>query len=309
MKWEIGDDAAVVSTTQGRSLVMTCDTMVDTIHFRRETMTPLDIGWKLLASNISDLAAMGAHPTYALLSVAIPSTWKMEEIKEIYQGIYLLTNHYGITIMGGDTVKTPETLTLTMTLLGEIAPGQALVRSQAKPGDIVFVTGMLGDSAAGLHLLTHHPEQAVDFPKLVQAHRRPIPSLALGQWLAGTGYRPACNDISDGLAQEAWEIAEASGVKIILDASQIPISEQAKKYATVARQDPLDWALFGGEDYQLLGTITRENWGKCKQMAYAKGFSLIAIGRVEEGSAEVELEKELQCVLLQKRGYNHFADR
>ncbi|SFJ73102.1 thiamine-phosphate kinase [Thermoflavimicrobium dichotomicum] len=306
---DVGDDAAVVIPHSDRSLVMTCDTMVETVHFLRKTMSPADIGWKLLASNLSDLAAMGAVPTYALISVAVPPSWQAEEVEEIYHGIYDLAREWKVSLMGGDTVRIPEYLTLTLTLLGEVGRGEALLRSSAKPGDVVFVTGTVGDAAAGLHLLLHHPDQRFNYPALVQAHCRPNPQLHIGKWLVSTRFRPACDDISDGLAQEAWEIAEASQVCIVLDREKIPISEQLLQYAKAVGQDPFEWVWFGGEDYQLIGTVRKEYWAKLKETVKEKGFLLSMIGRVESGTPQVEVESEGIRMVLPKRGYNHFADR
>ncbi|WP_168188808.1 thiamine-phosphate kinase [Thermoflavimicrobium daqui] len=306
---DVGDDAAVVVPHPNRSLVMTCDTMVETIHFLRETMQPFDIGWKLLASNLSDIAAMGGVPTYALVSVAVPPSWALAEIEEIYHGIYTLANQYQVTIMGGDTVKAPSDLTLTITLLGEIEHGQALLRSSAKPGDIVFVSGVLGDSAAGLHLLLNHPTKTEHFPKLVAAHCRPQPQIEIGRKLVETGFRLTCDDISDGLAQEAWEIARASQVAIVLDKDKIPLSHSMVQFAKKVQKDPYEWVWFGGEDYQLIGTVSQENWVKLKQMAKELGFCLTRIGHIETGEPTVKVNLGGTCMTLPQGGYNHFADR
>jgi thiamine-monophosphate kinase len=306
---DVGDDAAVARPRYGSSLVMTCDTMVETIHFLRKTMDPQDIGWKLLASNLSDLAAMGATPTYALCSLAIPPTWNHIEVQEIVQGMYLLAEKTRVTLIGGDTVRTPEALVLTLTLLGEVPQGKALLRTSARPGDLIFVTGTLGDSAAGLHLLLKKPTLVPDFPALIRAHQRPQPQLEIGQWLMRSGYQPACDDISDGLGQETWEIAEASGVSLVMDQDQIPLSADVRRLAQQEGIDPYHLAWSGGEDYQLLGTICPDGWEELNHFAQTKGFFVTKIGKVEAGEPCVIIEKNGKREMAPKSGYNHFINR
>ncbi|MBA4495571.1 thiamine-phosphate kinase [Paenactinomyces guangxiensis] len=306
---DIGDDAAVVVPAPERSLVMTCDTMVETVHFLRQTMSCRDIGWKLLTSNLSDIAAMGGTPTFALLSIAVPFSWQTEEIQEIYRGLYQCADENRVTLVGGDTVSTPGPLTLSLTLLGEVSPGNALRRSSAKPGDVVFVTGTVGDSAAGLYLLLHHPQLKEDFPTLVKAHTRPAAQVSIGKWLAESGFNPACDDISDGIAGEAWEIAEASGVKLVIEQEKLPLTAACKEVAKMAEMDPYEWAWFGGEDYQLIGTIRPDGWQQLRQAALEENILITAIGRVEAGEPCVEKETAGKRMSLQQKGYNHFADR
>ncbi|SEN39684.1 thiamine-phosphate kinase [Lihuaxuella thermophila] len=306
---DVGDDAAVVLPSSGRSLVMTCDTMVETVHFLRETMMGQDIGWKLMASNLSDIAAMGAVPTFALLSVAVPPGWPMSEIEEIYRGLYECADRYHVTLMGGDTVRTPGPLLLTLTLLGEGMPGKALRRSAAQPGDLIFVTGTLGNSAAGLSLLLHQPAMKSRFPALIQAHCRPVPQLEIGKWLAECGLHPACDDVSDGLAQEAWEIAEASRVRLVIEQEKLPLSDECVQFAREMNKNPYDWAWYGGEDYQLIGTIHPKGWEGLKRIAAELKVPVTVIGKVEAGEACVEAELQGKRIPLPRKGYNHFADR
>jgi thiamine-monophosphate kinase len=283
--------------------------MAETVHFLRETMAPEEIGWKLLASNVSDVAAMGGQPVYALLTAAISPEWTEEELRQMYDGLYRCADKAGVTLIGGDTVRSPGGLILSLTMVGEVEQGKALTRSSARSGDVVFVTGTLGDSAAGLHLLLHHPEWRKRFPRLVAAHCLPEPQLAVGRWLAGSGFSPACDDISDGIAQEAWEIAEASGVILVLEEECIPVSDEVREYAELMGMDPMEWALCGGEDYQLIGTITQEGWKALKREAERSGWPITAIGRVKEGGPAVELISGSKRMPLPRNGYNHFANR
>jgi thiamine-monophosphate kinase len=305
---DVGDDAAVVATKPGCSLVLTCDAMVETVHFLRLTMRPEDIGWKLLASNVSDVAAMGGVPRYALVSVAAGDGWTAEELEKIYEGLYLCAEKYRVTILGGDTVRTPGPLTLNLMLVGDVSRGKALRRSSACPGDIVFLTGRPGDSAAGLYLLRHHPKLADRFPQLVRAHQRPEPPVEIGNWLLESGHAPALDDISDGIAREAWEIAEASGVRLVLFPDEFPLSPDLREAGAMTGKDPAEWAFHGGEDYQLIGTISPEGWNQLCEEAGRHSWLVTPVGRVEKGEPGVEVEKDGRRMLLKKGGYQHFAD-
>lgn len=306
---DVGDDAAVVSPSTGRSTVITCDTMVERIHFLPNTMLPEDIGWKLLAANISDVAAMGGKPLYGLLSLAVPGHWDLTDLKGIYRGIYELASLYTVTLLGGDTVRSPQSLVLTLTLIGEVEQGKALTRSSARPGDVVFITGPIGDAAAGLHLLLHEQKRIEQYPKLVKAHRRPLPQVEAGQWLLASALQPSCDDVSDGLVQEAWEIASSSNVRIVLSKEKIPITAELRAYAADTGIDPWDWVLYGGEDFQLLGTAPSALLSRLKRENLPEGVSLYAIGRVEAGDPGVLWESAGQIKPLPIRGYNHFIDR
>ncbi|MDF2964331.1 MAG: thiamine-monophosphate kinase, partial [Paenibacillus sp.] len=217
----IGDDAAVVNLTPGCQLVMTCDTMTETVHFKNTTMRDYDIGYKAMASAVSDIAAMGAIPKYALVAVSFPQGTELARLEEMYQGLYDCANRWSVVITGGDTTSSSGGLTITVTVMGEVEKGKALLRSGAKPGDVLFATGLLGCSAAGLDYLLQRglpaerwSEQPADpdAELLIQAHCRPEPRIEEGQLLQQSGVCHALNDVSDGLASEAWEISEASGI-------------------------------------------------------------------------------------------------
>ncbi|WP_124726480.1 thiamine-phosphate kinase [Staphylospora marina] len=305
---DVGDDAAVIAPEPGRSLVLTTDSMAETVHFLRSTMEPEDIGWKLLASNVSDVAAMGGTPRHALVGVAVGDGWTSGELEKLYAGLYECAEAYKVTVVGGDTVRTPGPLVLHLTLTGDVPRGKALRRSLARPGDVVFVTGTPGDSAAGLDLLLHRPDWSGRYPRLVRAHRRPVPSVEIGRWLMKSGVDPALNDISDGVAREAREIAEASGVRLVLEPERFPLSRELADYAARTGQRPETWVLNGGEDYLLLGTISPAGWEAFREEAGRRNWFVTAIGRAEDGKPGVELEKNGRRTLLESGGYQHFSD-
>ncbi|WP_026074662.1 thiamine-phosphate kinase [Brevibacillus massiliensis] len=305
----IGDDAAVFTPPPGMQIVACCDTMIETVHFLRETMQPEDIGYKALVSNVSDIAAMGGIPRYALVSIGISSRWSPPECRRIYDGMYEACERYGVQIIGGDTVSTPDALYLSITVLGEVETGRALLRSGARPGDAIFVTGPVGGSAAGLAMLLKAKaaggEVGRDWKSVAAFHQRPEAQVKAGRLLLASGLAGALNDVSDGLASELWEIAEASGVRMLIERDKIPLDREVKAYAASVGQDPLAWALFGGEDYQLVGTVRAAS--PIAEQFSASGLPLYLIGRVEPGAPGVWLADQEGCRPLEKGGYNHFA--
>jgi len=310
-----GDDGAVVRPSPGKDLVVTCDAMVEGPHFTRQTMTPHAIGWKVMAANLSDVAAMGAEPRYALVTLGMNEHWTVDELTALSAGLRELAARFGVRLIGGDTVRSPGGLMLAGTLLGEVEPGRAWLRSGAKSGDWFFVTGPLGGSAAGLHALLH-PETAAAWERaglgqrdvLVRMHRYPEPQIEAGRVMAALPVRGALNDVSDGLASEAWEIAEASGVQICLDAAAIPIARAVREFARYCGQDPIQWALSGGEDFQLAGTVSPAYWDALSTAFRQKGLTVYRCGEVSEGTGVCLRREDGSIVPLAKSGYNHFAE-
>lgn len=305
---DIGDDAAVTMVAPGRQLVLTCDAMVEGIHFRRDTLAPEDVGFKSLAVNVSDVAAMGGEPRYALITLAPDRAWTPDELRRLYDGLYEGAAMWGVTLVGGDTVRSTGGLWLSVTVVGEVTAGRALTRGAARPGDVVFVSGPLGLSAAGLDLLLHRPDWADRYPRLVAAHRRPRPRLDVGRLCAAQGVRCALNDVSDGLASEAWEIAEASGATVRLYADRLPVHPELAAYCREVGASPRDWMFFGGEDYELVGAVPAGAWPELVRAAQAEGVALIAVGEVVAGDPGVLLVEDGRERPLPKGGYNHFAD-
>ncbi|MBD2847150.1 thiamine-phosphate kinase [Paenibacillus sp. IB182496] len=315
----IGDDAAVVEPPQGADgepvqWLLAVDTMVETVHFNWRTMSEADVGYKALAANISDIAAMGGQPAHALVSISAPAACTAERMTSLYDGLYACAARYGVAIVGGDTTSAPEHLVISVTVTGTVPAGRAVPRSGAKPGDAVFVTGPLGLSAAGLHYLLAAPArpgaaaiEADEAGSLVQAHRRPVPSPEGGRLLAERGTCHALNDVSDGAASEAWELAEASGVSIVLEEARLPLSGSMARYARRQGRDPLDWVLYGGEDYVLMGTIAADDAEQAGAALRARGIPFYRIGVVESGPSGVWLDRGGGRAPLAKGGYNHFA--
>jgi thiamine-monophosphate kinase len=250
----IGDDAAAWQPSPGALVVATTDMLVEGVHFRLEWTSPRDLGWKALAVNLSDLAAMGATPGRALVSVAL-LPGQAELVEEMYEGLSDLARATGTRIVGGDTVRTSGPLVINVALIGEAAPGRLLRRDGAAPGELLVLTGAVGASAAGLALLLEgDPEQLArpEAASLLVAHHRPQPRLGAGQELAKRGLRCAI-DVSDGVASEAWHLARASGVAIRIDVDRLPLDPAA--VALLGAAEARRHAVSGGEDYQLLFAV------------------------------------------------------
>lgn len=299
----INDDAALFESDVHVDQVVCMDTMVEGVHFIRKTMKPFHIGYKVLASNISDIAAMGGKPLFYLISIAIPPTWQEDELLQIYDGMNQLAEKYSIDLIGGDTVSTSEKLVITVTIIGGVPKGKRLLRSNAQAGDIVFVTGTIGDSGAGLEiLLQSEKKDKLNYNSneqfLMKKHQLPTPRVDIAKLLINVS-RVSLNDISDGLASELYEIAEASGVMIEIDADKLPISEALRDYA---KTRALDFALYGGEDFELVGTISEIEWPYLLEKCKNTNLEITNIGKVYNGTNVYLSNKEL----LEKKGYNHF---
>ncbi|WP_240421053.1 thiamine-phosphate kinase [Paenibacillus periandrae] len=312
----IGDDAAVAYLAPGCQLVMTCDTMTESVHFQSHTMRDSDVGYKAMAAAISDIAAMGAIPRYALVALSIPQETPQHTLEAVYQGLYECANRWSVVIVGGDTTSCIGGLTLNVTVIGEVPEGQALLRSTAKTGDVVFATGELGCSAAGLEYLLQQALPSEQWPqvgqdsaeaRLIAAHCRPEPQIEIGQLLQQSKVCGALNDVSDGLASEAWEIAQASGVGIDLIEDRIPIADELMAYAEKAEKDPLHYILYGGEDYKLIGTMQAEHAIEMQIKFREAGHALSIIGYVNAEDSGVRLVQSSGYVVpIHKKGYNHF---
>ncbi len=296
----IGDDAAIIGVEEGFEKIVCVDTMVEGVHFTRETMKPFDIGYKALAANISDVAAMGGYPLYYLVSITIPKSWTQEELKSIYDGMKTLGEQYEMDLIGGDTTS-GKTMVLSVFVIGKVEKGKRLLRSNARDGDVVFVSGTVGDAAGGLDILLHN-KNAGKFEALVESHQRPKPQVALGRILSEFE-RVSLNDVSDGLASELLEIAEASQVDILINKETIPISEDLQRYDA---ENALKWALTGGEDFELVGSIPETDWAKLQKECLTAGMKITKIGTVSSGEGQAFLKSHDGVQELKKEGYNHF---
>jgi thiamine-monophosphate kinase len=253
----VGDDAAVLRPTPGRRLVVTTDVLVEGRHFTAALSDPADWGWKAVAVNVSDLAAMGAVARWLVLALTVPDAAEVATLEQVYAGIDEACRAFGVALAGGDTSGGPA-LSLAVTALGEA--DRVVTRSGARPGDRLVVTGPLGAAAAGLALLQRGDRPAREllgrFPGLAAAHRRPTPDLAMGPRLASAG-ATAMVDVSDGLAGDALHLAEASGVGVELRDAALPLAPGVAEAAALLGRDPVAFALGGGEDFVLAAALPR----------------------------------------------------
>ena len=276
----IGDDAAVWRPSPGASLVITTDSLVEEIHFRLDWTGWASLGHKTLAVNLSDLAAMGAVPRLAVLTLALRGDERVADLRELYAGLGTLAARTGTLIAGGDIVRSPAALALHVTAFGEVEAGQVLTRAGARPGDVVAVSGTLGAAAAGLRLLADGAERArrrgTTAETLIEAHLRPEPRILLGARLWGDG-ASAAMDLSDGLLGDLPKILSASGVAARLDAALIPIAAAVR---ALFPDDRLALATQGGEDYELLFTAPADRFATIQREGAAIGAMVTAIGRI-----------------------------
>jgi thiamine-monophosphate kinase len=278
----IGDDAALWTPTPGTSVVVTTDALVEHTHFRLDWTDWTSLGHKMLAVNLSDIAAMGARPRIATIVLGLTGDELVTDIESLYVGAGGLAAAHGVVIAGGDVIKAPSDVTLSVTLLGEVEPGRAMTRRGARPGDLVVVSGTIGASAAGMALLDSGADHMTTGGLLIGAHLRPNPRIALGGILHECGVSAAM-DLSDGLLGDLPKILEASGVSAAIDVDLLPI------LPAVRARFPdrfLELALRGGEDYELLLTVPEDRFEGLRARAADVAATLTPVGRILPATGE-----------------------
>jgi thiamine-monophosphate kinase len=306
----IGDDCAVIRTG-GRNWLITTDAQVESVHFRRETTTPRRLGRKCLAVNLSDIAAMGGSPRYAFLSLGLPRSLPRGFLASFRRGLREEADTFSVALVGGDTHLSPGGISLGLTVIGEAGPRIAY-RSGARPGDGLYVSGFLGQSAAGLRLLTAFPNHPKGFSRrhwqeLVAAHQCPRPQVELGRFLAARGFAGAMIDLSDGLASDLRHLCRAGGVGALVDVELLPVSASLKAAAALFGSLPEEMALQGGEDYQLLFTVSPGLQEKMEaQVKSHLGITLFRIGEIILPN-RILLRTSGRTRPLRWRGFDHFG--
>ncbi|HYJ12288.1 MAG TPA: thiamine-phosphate kinase [Thermomicrobiales bacterium] len=300
----IGDDAAVWKPPADEDLVVTTDALIENIHFRLEWTDWESLGHKMLAVNLSDIAAMGAVPRLATVVLGLTGEEAVDDIEDLYRGAGRLAAAHGTVIAGGDIVRSPHGLVISVMLLGSVVPGQALTRSGARPGDLIVVSGTLGASGAGLALLEGGDDRTSTGPLLRAAHLRPQPRLALGAIMFEAGVSAAM-DLSDGLLGDLPKILVASGVGGRIEADLIPVLPAVR---AVFPDRWLDLALRGGEDYELLMTIAPERFAHFQQLAGVVGGTVTVIGEItDDEPASLSVTNDGEPMDLQRGAFDHFA--
>jgi thiamine-monophosphate kinase len=305
----VGDDAAVVELGEGQA-ILTVDTLVEGVHWDPSMTTPHELGHKAVTVNVSDVAAMGGSPRFGLVSLAIarqtPPAWVME----VYGGMREAAETYGVSLIGGDTVRADRTV-LTVALTGRVASGRAVTRSGAHLGDAVVVTGALG-AAAGAVALSRTGEElrrslGTDWERsLMEALQEPVALVGQGEALASAG-ATAMIDVSDGLALDLARLCEMSEVGAVLRVADVPVAPELRELATVIDVDPLDLALHGGEDYQLLATLPPEAVESARETLDDRfGTPLSVVGEITHSGLELE-RPDGSREPLAATGWDHFA--
>lgn len=265
----IGDDCAVIPRGDGLETLVSCDLLMEDIHFRLNRIPPFDLGWKSAAVNISDIAAMGGKPTSVFLGLSIPegfegrlrsdgNGWKCDPeswFDSFFDGYKTLCDRFETSLLGGDTTGSRDRLGISVTVLGECPEGQEIRRDGAREGDLICVTGTLGDSAAGFRLLSTDTLDDLE-NRLIQRHFHPVPRISEG--ISLRGFASSMMDISDGVASDLRHILKASGVGATVQVSKLPLSEDLLACSARHGWDPVEIALEGGEDYELLFTVSPE---------------------------------------------------
>lgn len=248
----MGDDAAAFRPGAGQLTLISCDGLVEGVHFDLRYFRPEDLGWKALAVNLSDIAAMGGTPRYFTTTLAMPRTTSEQFVKKLYHGMLQLARLKGVALIGGDTCVSPKGIFLDVTILGEVPDRELIARSGARSGDLLYVTGRLGVSAMGLECLKKKQPAWGRDSVYAQRHLRPMPRLEIGRLLASRYGASAMIDLSDGLSTDLNHLARESGVGAVVQAGNIPLPRVQQKLASLLPQSLLDYALHGGEDYELL---------------------------------------------------------
>jgi len=304
----IGDDAAAFIPTPHEVMLVTTDLLVERIHFFRNTTSGFNLGYKALSVNLSDIAAMGGIGREAFISIGVPENCSVDFLEDLYNGMKRLAAEFGLNLLGGDTTRSKTDLIINILVLGSAFEKEILYRNTAQPGDIICSTGFLGDSRAGLHLITNNMELDSDeFKALRDAHIIPKPYLREGRFLARQGGVHAMIDVSDGLSSDIAHIAEQSNVGIRLYSEKIPVSDHLEKFCARFDFDPVEYALAGGEDYTLLCTISPDKVGHIAAN-YLKRFrnSLYQIGEITDSGKMELILWDGQIRSFTPSGWNHF---
>jgi thiamine-monophosphate kinase len=299
----IGDDAAVLKCSPGKLLIFTTDTLMEGVHFDLRYFSFKDIGWKSMAANLSDIAAMGGIPLAGLVSLGIPKKIKVEQVLELYSGMENLSSRFKCPIVGGDIFFSPQGLVVTLSLLGEVERNLFKTRVGARVGDLIYVTGDLGEAEAGLRILRKSKKKK----KLItKKHLTPCPRIAESSLLIKNLKITSMIDVSDGLSSDLHHICEESNKGALIYAEKIPVSQRITKVCKSLNLSPLNLALSSGEEYELLFTLSPKEDEKLKKITKGK-FKISLIGEIKnkkEGVKILDLDGKIKG--LKKTGYTHF---
>jgi thiamine-monophosphate kinase len=315
----IGDDAAALKVSASHTLLITSDLLLEGVHFDLSYTDFYSLGWKSAAVNLSDIAAMGGVPRFCLTALGLPASVSVEQVSEFYRGFNALLRDHSTELVGGDTCRSRKGLFISVTALGEAEPSQVVTRAGARPGDRIFVTGTLGDSAAGMELLKSgaggrgpgdrgkelKPEirnRKSAIANLIRRHLRPVPRVEWGRKLALSGCASSMIDLSDGLSSDIFHICEQSGVGAEILAGRAPMSGALRSMSGKLTKTAERYALTGGEDYELLFTVPPAGVKKLQSLK----IPLTEIGLITTGREITLINDKGNTRPLQSSGYEHF---
>jgi thiamine-monophosphate kinase len=303
LRFGIGDDAALFQPKTGHELVLTCDWFLEGSHFLRDKHPPDSVGWKCLARAVSDIAAMGGEPRCFLLSLALPASASEGWLHGFLKGLKRASKKLCCELAGGDTTRRDDIL-INVTVVGEVAKKRAVFRSGARLGDVIYVSGHLGQAELGLRLLRSGATKSVPHARWMQRHLYPEPRLALGRWLAAKRIATSMIDISDGLSTDLGRLCDSSRVGALLQSAQFPVVQVPQRLRSKIG-DPLELALHGGDDYELLFTVGS---GTLPEIPWDfQGLRISPIGRITAGSKVAwHDEKTNTSKLLRPGGWDPF---
>lgn len=307
----IGDDAAAFRTPGTGATLVTTDLMMEGVHFLREAVTGEQLGHKALAVNLSDIAAMGGTPREAFVSLALPEDIGLDYMDAFYEGMIRLARRFQVNVLGGDTTRSLKDMMINVAVIGNAAENRILYRNKARPGDRIMVTGMLGDSAAGLYLIRNRiPAEARALNALVRAHHIPIPHVAEGRFLAQQPGVHAAIDVSDGFASDLTHILEQSGVGARIEVGALPISGSLRTFCSRFQREASEFALDGGEDYVLLITVERDAAARLAE-AFRKRFDrpLHPVGEIVRESGITLVKPDDTAERFSPSGWDHFLSK
>ena len=301
----IGDDCCVFKTSGDLATLLTTDMLVENVHFLLSSITPRELGRKSLAVNISDIAAMGGYPKEAVISIAIPDTLEVAFLDLLYDGIKSMAKQFDVNLMGGDTTWSPEHLVINITLVGEATQDEILYRSGAREGDMIFLTGPVGSSAAGLDIMLKG-KSFNGQNDLLKAHFDPFPHVKEGRIIAKMRMANSLIDVSDGVAADLGHICVQSGLGAVIEEQNLPTTQDFQAYCEQFNQDSINLSLHVGEDYVLLGTVPPEASGKLENALKSEGCQFHTIGNTVSGHS-----LKLQCSdgeikTIRAHGWDHF---
>lgn len=304
----IGDDCAVIPCDEEKVWLVTTDALAEGVHFLKEQISARDLGYKTVAVNVSDIAAMGGKPMYAFLSIAIPKMIACDWVHDLVEGIKEACKKWKITLLGGDTIGSKKDLFLNLTLIGAALADQVKYRHQANVGDFICVSGFLGDSGGGLKALQENKTVTADIRNLLQSHFRPNPNPLQGSWLASQEGVHAMMDISDGLDCDLKRLIKSSQKGAIIETTDLPISPALSQACLDNGWDVFQLALTGGEDYCLLVTIS-PTFLETIQPKFQKKFEtpLFSIGRITDGPNKLEYCRNGAVISINYKHFDHFA--